>query len=57
MILYPISFQVFKIIYEKGCLDVLEEKIVSNVATVGGVGIGIAFIQVCLAICPLFKRK
>lgn len=35
-----------KIIYTGGCLDKFEELIVANVAVVGGVGIGIAFVQV-----------
>lgn len=34
-----------KIIYTKGCLDTFQELITSNVAAIGGVGVGIAFIQ------------
>lgn len=34
-----------KFIYTKGCLNKLEEVVASNIATVGGVGIGIAMAQ------------
>jgi CD63 antigen len=37
--------QVPKIIYPGGCLDKFEEVIGGNVAAVGGVGVGIAFLQ------------
>ena len=39
-------FQVPKIIYVNGCLDKLKEVIEGNVAALGGIGVGIAFIQV-----------
>ncbi len=35
-----------KLIYTTGCVDKLKDVIVDNVAAIGGVGIGIAFIQV-----------
>jgi hypothetical protein len=41
-----IVFKVPKIIYANGCLDKFEDLIGSNVAAVGGVGCGIAFLQV-----------
>ena len=37
--------QVPKIIYTTGCLDTFEELIGNNVAAVGGVGCGVAFLQ------------
>lgn len=37
--------QVPKIIYTNGCLDKLKEVIEGNVAALGGIGVGIAFIQ------------
>lgn len=33
-------------VYEKGCLFALEDYIVNNIAVIGGVGIGIAFVEV-----------
>ena len=35
-----------KIIYTNGCLDKLKEVIEGNVAALGGIGVGIAVIQV-----------
>lgn len=46
VICFVLSFvQVPKIIYVGGCLDTFEELIGNNVAAVGGVGCGVAFLQ------------
>ena len=43
--MYYVCSQVPKIIYTTGCLDTFEELIGNNVAAVGGVGCGVAFLQ------------
>ena len=56
--------QVPKIIHPNGCLSELKEVIEGNVAALGGVGVGIAVIQVSVGFypknchfCPTFRDK
>jgi len=45
-------------VFEEGCLDSVEDKMENNIAAIGGVGIGVAFIQVIgIALACFLARR